>query len=88
MLELLGVTEELQIDAITPKDSANIKNLVSAVLYNRKIGFQNIKENNIYGPMKIANLVIWIWAKQSGEGLYTVENFFCRTRLQCLHQMI
>lgn len=76
MLELLGVTEELKIDAIAPKDSANIKNLVSAVLYNRKIGFQNIKENNIYGPMKIANLVIWIWAKQSGEGLYTVENFF------------
>ena len=76
MLGLLGVIEELKVDAITPKDSANIKNLVSAVLYNRKIGFQNIKENNIYGPMKIANLVIWIWAKQSGEGLYTVENFF------------
>lgn len=76
MLELLGVTEELQIDAITPKDSANIKNLVSAVLYNRKISFQNIKGNNIYGSMKIANLVIWIWAKRSGEDLYTVENFF------------
>ena len=58
MLELLGVTEELQIDSISPQDESNLKNFVGAVLYNRKIGFRNMTEKTFYGPFKIANLVM------------------------------
>lgn len=73
MLELLGVTEELQIDAISPQDESNLKNFVGAVLYNRKIGFRNMTEKTFYGPFKIANLVIWIWAERNQEGQYSVS---------------
>ena len=76
MLELLGVTEELRMDSILPQDESNLKNFVGAVLYNRKIGFRNMTEKNLYGPFKIANLVIWIWADRNQEGQYSVENFF------------
>lgn len=76
MLELLGVTEELQIDSISPQDESNLKNFVGAVLYNRKIGFRNMTEKTFYGPFKIANLVIWIWAERNQEGQYSVQNFF------------
>ncbi|WP_300249495.1 hypothetical protein [uncultured Subdoligranulum sp.] len=76
MLESLGVTEELQIDAISPRDESNLKNFVGAVLYNRKIDFRNMTENFIYGPFKIANLVIWIWAERNQERRYSVESFF------------
>ena len=76
MLELLGVTEELQIDSISSQDESNLKNFVGAVLYNRKIGFRNMTKKTFYGPFKIANLVIWIWAERNQEGQYSVQNFF------------
>ena len=73
---MLGVTEELQIDSISSQDESNLKNFVGAVLYNRKIGFRNMTEKTFYGPFKIANLVIWIWAERNQEGQYSVQNFF------------
>ena len=45
-------------------------------MYNRKIGFRNMTESTFYGPFKIANLVIWIWAERNQEGQYSVQNFF------------
>lgn len=76
MLDMLGVTEELQIDSISAPDENNLRNFVGAVLYNRKIGFRNMTESTFYGPFKIANLVIWIWAERNQEGQYSVQNFF------------
>ena len=76
MLELLGVTEELQIDSISSQDESNLKNFVGAVLYNRKIGFPNMMDKIFCAPFKIANLVIWILAERNHKGLYSVENFF------------
>lgn len=76
MLDMLGVTEELQIDSISAPDENNLRNFVGVVLYNRKIGFRNMTESTFYGPFKIANLVIWIWAERNQEGQYSVQNFF------------
>lgn len=76
MLDIMGVTEDLLIDSISPRDESNLKNFVDAVLYKQKIGFQNMTEKTFYGPFKIANLVIWIWAEKNQEGQYSVENFF------------
>ena len=76
MLTLLGVSEELQIDALSEKDSINIKNFVNALLYNRPIGFQNADSDTIQGAIKIANLDIWIWASKRTDGYYKLESFF------------
>lgn len=75
-LDLLGVTEELLIDSISQQDEVNIRSFVEAILFNRKIGFKNMTEKVFYGPFKIANLVVWIWAEQNQEGKYSIENFF------------
>lgn len=76
MLDLLGVTEELQCGGLTDKDEINIRNFVNAVLYNRRIGFPDAKDSVIHGPIKIANLSIWIWATRQEDGYYQLENFF------------
>ena len=76
MLELLGVTEELQCENLTDKDENNIRNLVNAVLYNKRIVFSGAKDSVIYGPIKIANLSIWIWANRQEKGSYQLESFF------------
>lgn len=76
MLDLLGVTEELQCDNLTKKDDNNIRNFVNAVLYNRKIGFPEVTDSVIYGAFKIANLSIWIWATKQEDGDYILENYF------------
>lgn len=76
MLDLFGVTEELQCGSLTDKDEINIRNFVNAVLYNRRIGFPDAKDSVIHGPIKIANLSIWIWATRQEDGYYKLENFF------------
>ena len=76
MLDLLGVTEELQCEGLTYKDEINIRNVVNAILYNRRIGFPDTKDSVIHGPIKIANLSIWIWATRQEDGYYKLENFF------------
>jgi len=76
MLDLLGVTEELSCDNLSDKDEINIRNFVNAILYNRKIGFPDAKDELIYGSIKIANLSIWIWATKQEDGYYKVGNFF------------
>ena len=76
MLDLLGVTEELQCGNLSNKDEINIRNFVNAVLYNRTIGFPDAKDSVIHGPIKIANLSIWIWATRQEDGYYKLENFF------------
>ncbi len=78
MLDILGVTEELQCTGLTAQDETNLKNFVFAVLYHREIGFPQTKETDtvIHGPFKIANLSIWIWAERQKNGKYIVENYF------------
>ena len=76
MLDYLGVTEELILNDLSKNDEKNLRNFTRAVLYNRKIGFHNMKQNQFYGAFKIANLVIWIWAKRQSDGMYSIDNFF------------
>lgn len=76
MLDALGVTEELQCDNLTPNDENNLRNFVKAILYGKKIGFPKHNESVIFGPFKIANLSIHIWACKHEDGLYKVDSFF------------
>ena len=76
MFDILGVTEELQCDKLTPDDEKNIKNFVNAVLYGHEIGFPDATDNTIYGLFKIANLSILIWATKQKSGYYLLDSFF------------
>ncbi len=76
MLEVLGVTEELQCDQISAQDDINIRNFVNAVLYNKGIGFPDAEDNLIFGSFKIANLSIWIWANKREDGYYCLDSFY------------
>lgn len=76
MLDMLGVTEELQCESLSKKDQKNLHNLVGAVLYGKRIGFGQIDSTVVFGPLIIANLTILIWATKEEDGHYTVESFF------------
>ena len=76
MLDYLGVTEELLLNDLSENDERNLRNFTGAVLYNRKIGFPNMEQDQFYGAFKIANLVIWIWAKRQLDGMYSIDSFF------------
>lgn len=76
MLDILGVTEELQISQLSQNDEKNIRNFVNAILYNKKIGFPNADGSTVHGAFKIANLSIWIWATKKEDGYYQIESFF------------
>ena len=73
MLDYLGVTEELLLNDLSENDEKNLRNFTGAVLYNRKIGFPNMEQDQFYGAFKIANLVIWIWAKRQLDGMYSIS---------------
>lgn len=75
-LDYLGVTEELCLNNLSENDEKNLRNLIGAVLYNRKISFPNIDQDQVYGAFKIANLSIWIWANRQSDGMYSIESFF------------
>ncbi len=76
MLDYLGVTEELLLNDLSENDEKNLRNFTGAVLYNRKIGFPNMEQDQLYGAFKIANLVIWIWANRQLDGMYSIDSFF------------
>lgn len=76
MLDYLGVTEELYLNNLSEADEKNLRNFTGAVIYNRKIGFPNIDQDQFCGAFKIANLVIWIWAARQSDGMYSIESFF------------
>lgn len=76
MLDYLGVTEELRLNDLSENDVKNLRNFTGAVLYNRKIGFPNMEQAQFHGAFKIANLVIWIWAKRQSDGMYSIDSFF------------
>lgn len=76
MLDYLGVTEELCLKDLSENDEKNLRNFTGAVLYNRKIGFPNMEQDQFYGAFKIANLVIWIWATRQSDGMYSIDSFF------------
>lgn len=76
MLDILGVTEELQLNNLTQTDETNIRNFVNATLYNKGIGFPGATVTPVYGAFKIANLSIWIWATKKDDGYYQLGSFF------------
>lgn len=76
MLDYLGVTEELYLDDLSENDVKNLQNFTGAVLYNRKIRLPNMKQEQLYGAFRIANLAIWIWATRQSDGLYSIDSFF------------
>lgn len=76
MLDILGVTEELDVGNLSQKDQTNIRNFVNATLYNRRIGFPGVDGTPIHGAFKIANLSIWIWATKKDDGYYQLDSFF------------
>lgn len=76
MLDIMGVTEELQCEIVSSQDEVNLRNFANAILYNQKIGFGDAKDAVIHGPFKIANLSIWIWATKQADGYYKLESFF------------
>ena len=78
MLDILGVTEELQCDALTAQDETNLRNFMFSVLYHREIGFPQAEERAavFQAPFKIANLSIWIWAERQKSGKYIIDNYF------------
>lgn len=53
MLDYLGVTEELLLNDLSENDEKNLRNFTGAVLYNRKIGFPTIEQDQFYGAFKI-----------------------------------
>ena len=76
MLDYLGVTEELRLNHLSENDVQNLRNFTGAVLYNRKLGFPNMEQDQFYGAFQIANLVIWIWANRQSDGMYSIDSFF------------
>ena len=76
MLDILGVTEELDCAQIREIDEKNIRNFVKATLYGKKVGFFGVDAPVIHGPFTIANLVIQIWATKQKNGMYSLGSFF------------
>ncbi len=88
MLDYLGVTEELRLNDLSENDKKNLRNFTGAVLYNRKIGFPNMEQDQFYGAFKIANLMIWIWANRQSDGMYSIDSLrlsqtLCKPRSWC-----
>lgn len=83
MLELLGVTEELQCDSLSRQDETNIYNFVGCILYKRHIGFPGLDATVIFGPFNIGNLSIQIWASKHEDGYYDIDNFFNPHSIVC-----
>ena len=76
MLDILGTSEELKCDGFTEQDELKLKNLVLAILYNKKLSFSNEENAIFYGPISFANLSIWVWGIRQENGEYKIENFF------------
>lgn len=76
MLDYLGVNEELHLNDLSENDLNSLRHFTGTVLYNRKIGFPNIEQDQFYSAFKIANLVIWIWAYRHSDGMYSIDSFF------------
>ena len=50
----------------------NVFGFLSRALSALKLPFGSFDITQFYGPFKIANLVIWIWAERNQEGQYSV----------------
>lgn len=46
------MTEELLLNDLSENDEKNLRNFTGAVLYNRKIGFPTIEQDQFYGAIK------------------------------------
>ena len=53
MLDYLGVTEELLLNDLSENDEKNLRNFTGAVLYNRKIGFPNMEQDQFLSLIHI-----------------------------------
>lgn len=79
-LDKLGVVEELLVDTITEKGERNLNALVGNIIYGNKINFDDNSFDTIYGPLKIGNLSIWIWAEKKNNK-YQISSFFEKHRV-------
>ena len=75
MLDILGVTEDLNLELVDENDENNILNFVDEVIYKTGIFFNNIDTNFHYGSFAIANLSISIWANKLENGSYRLHSF-------------
>ena len=76
ILNYFGVSEDLDYDAITPKDEQNIQLLTTAVLEGKAVKLRNV--HNVLNFIKIANLNICVYVRETeiSSGKYYVGNFF------------
>lgn len=75
-LDFLGVREELNCDNLSEQDQRNIRNLVGAVLYGKKMTLSHTDAPVTYCLIKIANLSVLIWAEKQSDEKYVIKNFF------------
>lgn len=75
-LDILGVSEELECDNLSEQDQRNIRNLVGAILYGKKMTLSHTDAPVTYCLIKIANLSVLIWAEKQSDEKYVIKNFF------------
>lgn len=75
-LDILGVKDELECDNLSEQDQRNIRNLVSAILYGKKMTLSHNNAPVTFCLIKIANLSILIWAEKQLDEKYIITNFF------------
>ena len=75
-LDYLGVTEDLDLAALSEKDKHNLKALVNSVVYKKRIRLPYADGQVVGGPFDVGNLSIWIWAIKQDTGEYIIDNFF------------
>lgn len=76
VLDILGVSKELDLDVMDSKDLSNLEMLFSAVIENRTVSGLNSKFSPV-SILKIANLeLILAFTKSETEDRYNVLDFF------------
>lgn len=75
MLDVMGVTKELDPGNLSDQDEKNIRNFTNAIVHGHLIGFPGCSNDLVYGRFKIANLELCIWANKE-DGGYRLQSFF------------
>ncbi len=76
MLDLLGVSKELDCSGMSDQDENNLRNFTNAMVYDHRIGFSDSTSTMLYGRFKIANLIILIWADRDSDNGYKLQSYF------------
>ena len=79
VLEILRITDELNIDAKTDKDDEYINILISSILYKESqdlIVSSKTVSDSFHTKIKICNLSISLLITKEEDGKYKIENFY------------